>query len=73
MRPQAHALIKRKQKLEVSQEKIDRAVSEGKMEELKNDWKRESEHEKIHLNKIVEQQIQDRTKEMVIKVNEEQE
>lgn len=54
------------EKSESSSEKVQGAASEGKLQELRNDTKKEKEHQKVHYKEIVKQQVQDSTKQAVI-------
>lgn len=54
-------------------EKTKDVVDDGKLEELKNVWKKERENQKESFKEIVEQQIQDKTKDAVIQVIKERE
>ena len=48
-------------------------VSETKLEEMRKAWKKEQEEEKVNFAEVVKQQIQEKTKDAVIKVIKEKE
>lgn len=45
------------------------AICEGKLEEMRKAWKKEQEEEKVNFAEVVKQQIQEKTKNAVIKVD----
>ena len=70
-----------KTKCEKLEEQIDNngkerdraAVSESKLEEIKNTWKKEHEEEKVSLAEVIKKQIQEKTQDAVLKVIKEKE
>lgn len=50
---------------EGSSEKVEGAISKGK-QKLRNDWKKESEDQKVSFREMDKQQIRDGTKQAVI-------
>lgn len=61
------------QKVEDSAGKVEGAVCETKLEELRNAWKKEHEEEKVSFTEVVKKQIQENTKDTVIQVIKEKE
>ncbi len=61
------------QKVEDSAGKVEGAVCETKLEELRNAWKKEHEDEKVSFTEVVKKQIEENTKNTVIQVIKEKE
>ena len=56
-----------------SPRELKREIEENKMVELRNEWKKEQEEEKIKFTEVVRRQIQEKTKDTVIQVIKEKE
>lgn len=62
-----------REKVDTKVETVEGAVSETKLEEMRKAWKKEQEDEKVNFAEVVKQQIQEKTKDAVIKVIKEKE
>ena len=54
-------------------ETVEGVICETKLEEMRKAWRKEQEDEKVNFAKVVKQQIQEKTKDAVIKVITEKE
>ena len=60
-------------KVKNSPSELKSEIEENKMVELRNEWKKEQEEEKIKFTEVVRRQIQEKTKDTVIQVIKEKE
>ena len=62
-----------KEKVDNKVEIVEGVLCETKIEEMQKAWKKEQEDEKVNFAEVVKQQIQEKTKDAVIKVIKEKE
>ena len=54
-------------------DRVEGGLGENKLKELRNTWKQEEEEEKVQFSEVIKRQVQENTKDTVIKVIKEKE
>ena len=54
-------------------DRVEGGLGENKLKELRNTWKQEEEEEKVQFSEVIKRQLQENTKDTVIKVIKEKE